>query len=605
MVNSVKRVHAIFMITVFFLLVFLPIVFSSATVCAQTTGYTVNNVDHSIEMMYSGQVVVRDTIHVSGQVTDGFMIGLPAKYSADVLKTVAYDTNNVYQVNSGVQLGDRSGFYGVEVNFNGNSPSVFTVAFILSNDVVSYDSNAGTYTLDFPAYPSLVLDVASCNVTITLPSSPTSIIISNSDGQVNADNYVTQNLAAYTYSVGSAVVKISAGTLQLTNIDHLDRQITFDSTGKVFASDNYHLTNNATTTMASFILNLPSTASNVVVKDEFGRTLTISINTAASEVLLVNATLGTFLSSDQSASITANYNLPSATIQGSQYILNNFKLFPDFNYYVEHASLTFNPPEGATIVTPKLSSLDASSTVARGTFQDSLTINRDGVSYVDYSLPGGNIMQFSYNYNPVWVSFRPTFWGSLIGAVLCIGVVFYRKSKPGEKEVKTRTERLTPKTTPGTISQQIEKIEPTGGQRVTAESLREFSEAYEEKKQLNAELKSMDTKAQKGKIPRRQYKVQRKAVEIRLESLARNINKLKDALRSSSSAYADLVNQLESAEEDLSDAEENIKKLESGQSRGEISLETYKKNIGEYQKRKDKAESTLNGILLRLREKSR
>ena len=605
MVNSVKRVHAIFMITVFFLLVFLPIVFSSATVCAQTTGYTVNNVDHSIEMMYSGQVVVRDTIHVSGQVTDGFMIGLPAKYSADVLKTVAYDTNNVYQVNSGVQLGDRSGFYGVEVNFNGNSPSVFTVAFILSNDVVSYDSNAGTYTLDFPAYPSLVLDVASCNVTITLPSSPTSIIISKSDGQVNADNYVTQNLAAYTYSVGSAVVKISAGTLQLTNIDHLDRQITFDSTGKVFASDNYHLTNNATTTMASFILNLPSTASNVVVKDEFGRTLTISINTAASEVLLVNATLGTFLSSDQSASITANYNLPSATIQGSQYILNNFKLFPDFNYYVEHASLTFNPPEGATIVTPKLSSLDASSTVARGTFQDSLTINRDGVSYVDYSLPGGNIMQFSYNYNPVWVSFRPTFWGSLIGAVLCIGVVFYRKSKPGEKEVKTRTERLTPKTTPGTISQQIEKIEPTGGQRVTAESLREFSEAYEEKKQLNAELKSMDTKAQKGKIPRRQYKVQRKAVEIRLESLARNINKLKDALRSSSSAYADLVNQLESAEEDLSDAEENIKKLESGQSRGEISLETYKKNIGEYQKRKDKAESTLNGILLRLREKSR
>ncbi|HUK84405.1 MAG TPA: hypothetical protein VLU95_00940 [Candidatus Acidoferrum sp.] len=600
-----KRVHAIFMITVFFLLVFLPIVFSSATVCAQTTGYTVNNVDHSIEMMYSGQVVVRDTIHVSGQVTDGFMIGLPAKYSADVLKTVAYDTNNVYQVNSGVQLGDRSGFYGVEVNFNGNSPSVFTVAFILSNDVVSYDSNAGTYTLDFPAYPSLVLDVASCNVTITLPSSPTSIIISKSDGQVNADNYVTQNLAAYTYSVGSAVVKISAGTLQLTNIDHLDRQITFDSTGKVFASDNYHLTNNATTTMASFILNLPSTASNVVVKDEFGRTLTISINTAASEVLLVNATLGTFLSSDQSASITANYNLPSATIQGSQYILNNFKLFPDFNYYVEHASLTFNPPEGATIVTPKLSSLDASSTVARGTFQDSLTINRDGVSYVDYSLPGGNIMQFSYNYNPVWVSFRPTFWGSLIGAVLCIGVVFYRKSKPGEKEVKTRTERLTPKTTPGTISQQIEKIEPTGGQRVTAESLREFSEAYEEKKQLNAELKSMDTKAQKGKIPRRQYKVQRKAVEIRLESLARNINKLKDALRSSSSAYADLVNQLESAEEDLSDAEENIKKLESGQSRGEISLETYKKNIGEYQKRKDKAESTLNGILLRLREKSR
>ncbi len=599
--------HAIFMITVFFLLVFLPIVFSSTPVSAQTTSYTVDRVDHSIEMMYSGQVVVRDTIHVSGQVTDGFMIGLPAKYSAEVLKTVAYDTSNVYQVNSGVQLGDRSGFYGVEVNFNGNAPSVFTVAFILSNGILSYDSNAGTYTLDFPAYPSLVQAVGSCNVNITLPSAPTSIVVTKSDGQVNGDNYVTQNLASYTYSVGSAVAKIPTGTLQLTNIDNLNRQITLDPTGNVFASDSYHLTNNATTTMTSFILNLPSAASNVIVKDEFGRTLTSSTSTSSThDVLLANATLVTFLASDQSASITANYNLPSATIQGSQYILNNFKLFPDFYYYVEHASLTFNPPEGASIVTPKLSALDASSTITRSTFQDSLTITRDGVSYVDYSLPQSNIMQFSYDYNPVWVSFRPTFWGSLLGAILCVGVVFYRRSKPGEKEiVTTRTERLTPKATSGTAAQQMQGVEPTTVQRVTSENLREFSEAYEEKKQLNTEMKSMDARAQKGKIPRRQYKVQRRAIEIRLETLTRSINKLKDALRSSSSAYADLVNQLDSAEEDLSDAEENIKKLEVGQSKGEISLETYKKNIVEYQKRKDKAESTLNGILLRLREKSR
>ena len=86
--NSVKRVHAAFMITVFFLLVFLPIVLPFGTVSAQSTGYSIDKVDHSIEVMYSGQVVVRDTIHVSGHVTDGFMIGLPALYSADVLKVV-------------------------------------------------------------------------------------------------------------------------------------------------------------------------------------------------------------------------------------------------------------------------------------------------------------------------------------------------------------------------------------------------------------------------------------------------------------------------------------------------------------------------------------
>ena len=67
------------------------------------------------------------------------MIGMPFTYSADILKAVAYDSNNVYQVNLGVQLGNQSGFYGAEVNFNGKSPSVFTVAFVLSNNLLTYN----------------------------------------------------------------------------------------------------------------------------------------------------------------------------------------------------------------------------------------------------------------------------------------------------------------------------------------------------------------------------------------------------------------------------------------------------------------------------------
>ena len=594
------------MITVFFLLVFLPVVLPIGTVSAQSTGYSIDKVDHSIEIMYSGQVVVRDTIHISGQITNNFMIGLPAKYSAGVLKAVAYDANNAYQVNTGVQLGDRSGFYGAEVNFNGNSPSVFTIAFILSSSLITFDQSTSSYTLDFPAYPSLTQAVASANVTITLPSTPTNLVITKSDGEVDAGNYITQNLAAYTYSVGSAVFQIPKGTLQLASIDQLNRQITLDPTGKVSVSDSYHITNEGTATITSFVFNLPTTASNIVINDEFGRTLTTDTSSTVRDIKLANATMITFLTSGQSMIITLNYNLPGATLQGSQYVLSGFKLFPDFFYYVEQATFTFTPPEGATIATPKLSSLDSTSTVTRESLQDSLTITRDGISYIDYSIPASNTVQFSYDYNPVWVSFRPTFWGSLFAVILCVAAVFYRRNKPGEKEpVITKTEKLAPKSTSVASSEQIKEVEPTTGVRITTENLRQFTEAYEEKKQLNTELRSMDAKAQKGKIPRRQYKVQRSAIETRLETLTRSINKLKDALRSSGSAYADLVEQLDSAEEDLADAEENIKKLESQQSKGEISIETYKKNIVDYQKRKDKAESSMNGILLRLREKTR
>jgi chromosome segregation ATPase len=226
---------------------------------------------------------------------------------------------------------------------------------------------------------------------------------------------------------------------------------------------------------------------------------------------------------------------------------------------------------------------------------------------LDYSSPESNTVQLSYDYNPVWVSFRPTFWVSFLAVIGCVAAVFIRRRKPSEKEPTiTRTERLpTQQPMPTTSSQQAKSVEPITGQRITTENVREFTDDYEEKKQLNTELKSLDTRAQKGKIPRRQYKVQRRAIEIRLETLTRNTNRIKDVFRSSTSLYSDLAKQLDAAETDLVEAEENIKKLESRQSTGEISLETYKKNIGDYQKRKDKAESTINGILLRLREKTR
>ena len=591
----------------FLLLVFLPIVLPSGGVFAQTTGYSITQVDHLVTVMYSGQVVIQDTIYVSGQVTNGFMIGMPYAYSAYILKAVAYDSNNVFQVNLGVQLGNQTGFYGAEVDFNGQSPSIFTVAFVLSSKLLT-QIDANDYTLNFPAYPSLTQNVASCNVTVTLPSTPQAITITKNDGVVNSENYVVQNLPAYTYSPASASIYIYNGSIQLTDISQINRQITIDPAGKVTSSDSYHIINNSTLAMTAFILDLPNNAANIVV-DESGITLTTSVSSTSTDILLDNATLTTPLASGQSTTITATYNLPSATIQGSQYTLSDFKLFPDFNYYVDQASLTFNPPEGATIITPQVSSLGSSSTLTRNTFQDTLTITRDGVSFVDYSLPESNTLQLSYDYNPVWVSFLPTLWVSLAAVIGCVGAVVYNKRKPSVKvPIKTRREKLSapkPTTATATLPEQVKSGEPTTSQRITPESLREFTEAYDDRKRLNSEIRSLDIRAQKGKMPRRQYKVQRRAIETRLETITRNTSRLKDALRSSGSAYADLIKQLDAAEADLTDADNNIKSLESQQNKGEISIETYKKNIADYQKRRDKAESTINGILLRLREKTR
>ena len=604
MVNPLKRTLGIILVIAFSLLASSPIL-STGIVSAQSGGYSITQVDHQIQIMYSGHIVVLDTIHVSGQVTDGFLIGLPYQYSEDVLKGFAYDDTHQYQLDLGVSLGQQTALYGAEVNFNGNSPSVFTVAFVLSNKLIT-EQEDGTLTLDYPAYPSLDREVGTCKVTVLFPGSPTSLTITKDDGTINSGSYSKTNLPAYTYSIGSANFDVPTGTLQLTTINSLTRQITIDPTGKVTASDSYHINNEATSLLSAFVISLPVDAQNVAVSDGLGKSLGFVLSTAAGgNMQLVNATLSSFLSANQSTTLIANYELPSAILQGANYVLTNFQIFPSLSYYVNQATATFNPPEGATIVTPQASELSSTSTITRNTYQDTLTVAEEGLSYVDYLTPQPKTLALAYNYNPVWVSFRPTFWAAGVAAIGCVVAVIYRRRKPKEETYADKVEQLTQRAAPSAVTQQSRAYEVKHGQHISTGDIEGFLDAYEDKKQLTNELRSMDLKAQKGKIPRRQYKVQRQTVEIRIESLKRNIERTKAKFRGTNTPYADLAKQLDLAEEDLTEAEENIKTLEARQSRGEISLETYKRSVGDYQKQRDKAESAINGILLRLREKIR
>jgi len=601
-----KRMYAILSIMAFSLLVILPAALPSGSVSGQTSGYTIDKVDHQVQIMYSGHVVILDTIHVSEQVTDGFMIGLPYKFGANILKGIAYDNTHIYQLNLGVQLGETSGLYGATVDFNGNTPTVFTVAFVLSNQLIT-EQGSGVDTLDFPAYPSLAKNVGTCNVTITFPSAPTTITVTKDDGVVNNAVYTKTNLPAYTYAPALASFQVPSGTLQLTTISSLDRQVTIDPAGKVNVADSYRIISNSTTTLKAFVVSLPFDASNVILRDAFGKALATDLAySATGNIFLANVTLDTFLTSGQSTTLTAHYTLTSATLQGSNYVLSDFKLFPNFAYYVNKATITFTPPEGATITSPQATSLDASSTLTRQTYQDVLTVTKESLSYVDYLAPQQNSIQLSFEYNPVWVAFRPTFWALILATVGCVAVFFVRRHQPKEETYADKTQRLTKlETETATTTTETKGTEQKTPQNISADAIREFIEAYEDKKQLNAELKSMDTKAQKGKIPRRQYKVQRSVIETRLQGINRNIRRTKENFKGTTGGYADLVKQLDLAEADLDEADKNIKTLESRQSKGEISLEVYKRSIGDYQKQRDKAESATKGILLRLREKIR
>jgi hypothetical protein len=262
----------------------------------------------------------------------------------------------------------------------------------------------------------------------------------------------------------------------------------------------------------------------------------------------------------------------------------NLDLFPYFNYYVEEASVEIVPPEGAHIVMPQLSSADPSLSLIRELFQETLKINREGVSYIDRGLPFENALQIAYDYNSLWLSLRPTLWVWALTIVGSVIVAVWRRPK------RLAAPRIVvPKLSAG----------------LSPDNLRAFTEAYEERTRISSELKLLIARAQKGKIPRRQYKVQRRALELRFEALSKNIDELKVTFRSAGGNYADLVRQLDTAEAELNKAEASIRAAEARHRIGELPVEEYKTSIADFQRRKEKAETTINGILLRLREEIR
>lgn len=585
MVNQVNRAPVILLLAISVALI-VPTALFVQTGHAQPD-YTIQNVSQTVEVMYSGQTAITYVISVNGTLPSNFQVGLPANYSSFILNAYAYDgQNNTCQVELGTSLGSQTWFYGAQVDISDTSSQNFTLILILSNSLLAQSSNV--YTLNYPAYPGLTQSAASCNVTIKLPIDPVSISITKSDGNVNSLTYSTENLAAFTNQEATATFQLTSGYLQNMDITQLNRQVAVDPIGTVTAKDVYCVRNISPSTLEKFIFSLPLEASNVIIKDSTDQTLTTTeLNTTANSKL-VQATLSSAVASGQSTILKAEYNLPSAIVQGTTYTLS-FNQFPYTNYYVDIGTLTISLPEGAIITA---ATHDPSISITRTNYEESLTATQQGICFVNYNLPAFTAFQITFDYNTIWSSFRPVIIVLATAIIGSIGIIFWRKYK--STETKQPTAATKEKETP------IAKSEV-----LTSDFLRGFIDIYEESKQISSEIALLDAMAKKGRIQRQQYKGKKRELEARFESLTRRIEESKQVFRNSGSANADLIRQLDHAELDLKDVEEKIKTIEARQDSHQISLEEYKKSTNENQRQKEKIEATINGILLRLREKAR
>jgi hypothetical protein len=537
---------------------------------AASTDYSIEKVNHAIEVMYNGYIFINDTIQINGTAPNGFLIGFPYKYGSHILRCVAYNATDVFPVSLNVPLENRIGFYGVKINFTRGTPQAFTVGFVLSNSLLEQNpSNMSQYALDFPVYPSLTKNAAKCNVSILLPEGSEYV-----GGTVGNFTYWQDNLPAFKYSPGYVAFSVTGNRVQMADITKLKREIKISGTGEIEGSDTYVVTNKAFQEISSIEIILPKNASNRSAHDQLGRKMEVDPTEITNRYTVsFTSPVGT----EKTTGFTVKYYLPSEEYIEQKETKNfdlTFPCFQHLDYYINQFSVTFVLPEGAKILSFENASVVDSYSVTRDVFQEKSTITGQGVFSLDSFSIG-----ITYEYDLLWLSFRPTLWIWALATVGCaIAVVWKRPKAP----------------IPATV--------PKVAVRLRSKDVKSFVDAYERKRKIVLEMESLKTRARKGKIPRRRYKVQRKTLETRLNTLSRNLTDLKEKMQAAGGRYRDLMSRLEVAETEISEVEANIESIEARHRRGELSLGAYHKLRVDYERTKDKAETTINEILIRLRE---
>ena len=577
-----------------------PTTFHANAANSSSTDIEINQVDHVVQIQEAGLVTIKDTINMSlaGESVQpqNFPIGFPSEYAPNLVHCFAHNTSDPakqLEVTPDTGLG-KIGFYGINVtlpaDMNDKSSYSFTVVFVFS-DLIHAETPRLEYlwwNLTFPLYPSLTRMVPICNVMVILPSRVGNILVEYHSNLVEKGLNVSLTSIAFrqvlqfskthleSFARESAWVRFyqlltaELDVFLMIDVDEIKRDISFDELGHITVSDFYHLTNKGELNLTSIKLRLPQYAFDVSWMDEKGniqKEPSLEGNATTSHM---NATISFEMALEKSeeTEFTMTYGLPWKEYV-TQSAWRNFNLTFSFfereyfDWTIRKLSLTINLPNNADF---------QSCSVSPQSVEKSITFSFHNITPfhdLDFHL--------TYEYVIFWASFHPTIWVGLLVTVACVIAFLWRVPKPP----------------------------PVSVIPISPETLRSFVDTYERKTSAIRELETLEPQVRKRKIPRRRYKVRKKALDGRLSVLSKDLANMKEEIRKAGSRYANTMRQIEVAEAELQETEAAIRRIELRYRRREISKGTYSKLLEEYNRRKERAETTIDGVLLRLREEIR
>ena len=533
-------------------------------------------VSRLVEVRDWGLVVINDTFSIvnNGSASiSNFKVGFPSNFSQSLDYVFArMETGESLKIERSVDMG-QTGIDGIEVtllrSIDANEECNFTVTYVFSDLVrLAIEADTLVYAAVFPTYPAIVLDAVSCNVTVILPEETLLSRSSWEEGGVPVLSHVEEPLPAY--SNETCFVSFS-GTMNVLDCEFAKREVVFDSSGQIYFYDSFRLRNRGIDAISTMSFKLPTGAYDVMAYDYFEEletTVGEDIETGIPEatVTLRHPSLRGSPFFD-ACFFTLKYVLPA-----KQYVKNTdfwsyifeTEYFSNFYWSIQELTFEIALPEGGEFV----DIYDAQGNITKNGYQSVLTCKLRDVTPFH-----GVGVKVAYKYIIFWSAFRPTIWIGLAISIICVIMAFR-----GVRGVPTRL--MSPE---------------------TLDLLRNFVDACDERVASRSELESLEDDYRHGGVRKKEYKRRVKVIESQLFSLDKESVELKKKLRHVEPRFADAIRRMEVAETEIETARAGIRRLEVRYRREEISKDAFERLADEYEKRIDRAKTTIDDVVMDLK----
>ncbi|HYU87747.1 MAG TPA: hypothetical protein VEL52_03530 [Candidatus Bathyarchaeia archaeon] len=563
--------------------VFLPHSATAATDCQRATCSA--SFERTISTNAWGVTTISDYVNLTSTVpVTHLTIGIPASVSDDLRFTVATAQGVNLQVSKQGPTPSQN-YTTLNVQFPANEMNfVFNVTTVFAG-LLSYSPGSNSFTFEANPFPLVdgTYNVTRAKVTLQTgdwqsPRIPLPLNQTITGGtftctlpSAGSDNCPGSSPLSFGNSTVWKVTFASSATQNVLTVS-AGRLIQIFATGTLQVTDSYNVTNLGST-LPSVAFKVPkgvsSITENYVLGVEIDQPETASTPTSNPD----GTSTVTFTPSFGAVQFNQSFRAKIAyTLSPSTYISTNSLGIFTVNFAMFN-NVQFTAPTLQTkIVTPsgfRLNTLIGQVPQISGNQISLLASPVTPISSLGFSM--------TYQLDPFWASLSPLTWVGLVEAALAGGVLAVLSRPSAEGALS------------GAPSQLITK----------------FVELYDEKSSMRLESDKMEEDLARGALNRYDYKQRRRMLDRRMTEVDRTLAPVEEQLSAAQGRYSDMIKRIERAEVELNVIKTTANDLRNQYRNGKISKDLYESLNADLMRRKQKAEQTIDTIIINLREEIR